>query len=80
MSSVKESKKRGGEIKEKKERCVNREWSLINYTPEIRLPWEFNELNILSRRYIRLTYNKYDLARGNAQEREFFANGRKIRR
>lgn len=26
-----------------------------------RLPREFNELNILSRRYIRLTYNKYDL-------------------
>lgn len=40
------------------------EWSLINYPPEIRLPREFNELNILSPRYIRLTYNKYDLAPG----------------
>jgi len=39
---------------------------------------EFNELNILSRRYIRLTYNKYDLAPGI---REFLlASGRKIRR
>jgi len=39
---------------------------------------ESNELNILSRRYIRLTYNKYDLAPGI---REFLlASGRKIRR
>jgi len=39
---------------------------------------EFNELNILSRRYIRLTYNKYDPAPGI---REFLlASRRKIRR
>lgn len=90
MSSMKEKKKR----REKKENALrqSRMENLINYTSKIRLPREFNELNILSRRYIRLTYNKYYPARairkrgeGEGREegrREFFvfANGRKIRR